>query len=245
MIKRTNAFTPLEMYKVSSIDYGNALIRISRKKRFLSLTGFTLVELLVASSIFVVVMLTIYSAFHSGIFGYRNIEATIDTYQTARMVLERINLDLRNSFAYSQEESKFQGKNNELSFLTLVDSYQYQEDKIIQIQDYAFVSYQLETNKLMRLCRKNQEALKEEEKSEIQPEEMASGVDIEFEYGDIYTGPTGQQEIKFKKSWAVELADEKLADEKRVLPQAVRVNLTIKGKAEQNFARTIYLPSAD
>lgn len=186
--------------------------------------AFTLVELLIASVIFVVVMTTIYSAFHTGIFGFRNIEEIINTYQTARQILERINLDLRNSFFYSEEESKFTGENNKLSFFTLVDSYQ--GDKIIP--EYAFVAYKLEGNKLMRLCRKRQDALND--KLDIESDEMASNVgEIIFSYG--YFG-AGSQEIRWKDSW----------EDKKAFPLAVKINLTIKDKGEQNFQRTIYLP---
>ena len=211
----------------------------------------TLVELLIASSIFVVVMVTIYSAFHSGIFGYRNIEETLDVYQTARSILGRINLDLRNSFAYSEDETKFVGEKNKISFLTLVDTYR--QDKIVQ--DYAFVFYGIgkyktflttenqlkviakrfscklgDDNKLMRLCRKNQEALKED--SEIQPEEMADNVEkLNFTY---FYFDTADSKLKEKDSW----------DHPKNLPVAVKVSLTIKAKIEQKFERTIYLPLA-
>ncbi|MCX5715091.1 MAG: prepilin-type N-terminal cleavage/methylation domain-containing protein, partial [Candidatus Omnitrophica bacterium] len=63
--------------------------------------AFSLVELLIASAIFAVVMVSIYSAFRTGIFGYKNIRENIEIYQSARFILERINLDLRNAFAYS------------------------------------------------------------------------------------------------------------------------------------------------
>lgn len=187
----------------------------------------TLVELLIASSIFVIVMVTIYSAFHSGIFGYRNIDENINIYQTARSILERINLDLRNSFTYSTDESKFEGENNRLGFLTLVDSYR--EENIVQ--DYAYVSYKLGENKFMRLCRKNQEAIND--KSETEPEEMASDIDgINFSYG--YIDPADKS-LKWKESW----------DNLKALPIAVRVKLTLKNKTKQEFERIVYLPLAD
>jgi type II secretory pathway pseudopilin PulG len=44
-------FIPLEMNNGSSIDYGNISNKIIKKKRFLSLTGFTLSELLLAAVI--------------------------------------------------------------------------------------------------------------------------------------------------------------------------------------------------
>ena len=190
----------------------------------------TLIELLIASSIFLVVMLTVYSAFHTGIFGHRNIEKNIEVYQAARQILERINLDLRNSFAYSPDEAKFAGESNRLGFLTLVDSYH--KDKLLE--DYAFVSYRLEGNKLFRVCRKNTESLNE--KSEVEPEEMASNVEkLIFDYG--FMDPDTKT-IEFKESW----------NDKKALPQSVRIKLSIDDREtgiKRDFARAIFLPLAE
>ena len=187
--------------------------------------GFTLVELLIASSIFVVVMFTIYSAFSSGIFGYRNMEEAMDTYQAARQILERLNLDLRNSFIYSPEEVKFSGTNRQLSFLALVDVYEVNKVS----QKYASISYALEGNKLTRLFRTDQEALNKN--SEIIPEEMADNAEISFSY--LYLDPVDNS-LKEKDIW----------DDKLILPLAVKIDLTIKSKIEAHFERTVYLPLA-
>lgn len=182
----------------------------------------TLIELLIASSIFAIVMSGIYSAFHAGIFGYRDIEENINTYQAARLILGRLNLDLRNSFSYSAEETKFVGTNQGIGFLTLVEKF----SKDGRMRNYAFVSYELEGKKLMRLCRENTEALNE--KSEVSPEELASDVeDMAFSYGFI---EAGSLEIKWKDSW----------EDKSSFPVAVRARLVLGGKAKQKFERTIF-----
>lgn len=190
--------------------------------------AFTLIELLIASAIFMVLMVTVYSSFHTGIFGYRDIEENIDIYQAARLILGRMELDLKGSFLYSATEAKFSGSKNEMSFLTLVDSFS--KDKIST--DYAFVSYKLEANKLLRLCRKNQESIKE--KSELQPDEMSSNIkEFTLNYGYI---DSADNSLKFKDSWG------STPDEQKTLPAAVKVNLILKAKAEYGFARTIFLP---
>ncbi len=183
--------------------------------------SFTLIELLITSSIFMVVMLTVYISFNTGIFGYRNIEGTLSVSQTATKVLERINLDLRNSFAYSTDETKFSGSKNEISFLTLA-------------QDYAFISYKLEENNFLRLCRRNQESLNDN--SETEPKILASNLkEIVFSYG--YVDPQSQI-LEWKDTW----------DDPILLPAAVKVNLSIKNEigrnsAEQDFERIIFLPA--
>jgi hypothetical protein len=193
----------------------------------------TLLELLIAVSILVVVMVTIYTAFRSGIFGYRDIAHTLDVHQSVRSILNRIDLDLRNSFVYKDDDAKFNGSEKTISFLALVDTFK--EDSFAQ--DFAFIAYELNGNKIVRLCRKNQEALKE--KSEILPEEIADSVGIKFTYGYIPKGKQGQeQELEFKESWGNE------EDERRTLPLAVRVELTIEGALKQKFLRTVYLPLA-
>lgn len=191
--------------------------------------AFTLIELLIAVSIFSAVVVTIYSAFSSGIFGYRNIEENISIYQEARMILERINLDLRNSFVYSSDDTKFVGNKDGLSFLTLVDSFR----GSVMVPEYAFVSYRSEANNILRLCRKGKEALRE--KSEVEPQLMAEDAVLSFEYGHK---TSADSEIEFKDSWG--LSD--IPEEKKTLPLAIKVNLTIKGKIEKEFERTIYLP---
>ncbi len=184
----------------------------------------TLIELLIASSIFVVVMITIYSAFHTGLFGYSDIEDSIDIYQTARLLLERLNLDLRNHFAYSSDETKFSGNNTEINFLTLTDNVS--QGKLMH--NYSFISYKLDGKSLLRLCRSNQEALND--KSQTQAQELASNIES-LSFSFAFFDPASQ-ELKWKDSW----------DEKTLFPVAVKAKLIISGKTKQEFARTIYLP---
>lgn len=186
--------------------------------------GFTLVEVLVASSIFVIVIMTVYSAFHGGILGYRNIEKAIDIHQSAMHILERINTDLRNSFAYSQAETKFKGEGDIISFLALVD--RFNGDNIIQ--DYAFISYDLQGGRIMRQCRRNQESLNV--RSEIAPEELASNVqELSFSYA---SAGSKQGSMEWTDSWS----------DPRVLPPAVKIKLILKDKTSREFERTIFLP---
>ncbi len=206
-------------------------LRTSDSAKSSQLIGFTLIELLIASSIFSIIMITVYSAFHTGIFGYKDIEKTVDVYQAARQVLGRINLDLRNSFAYSENEAKFLGNNSGISFLTTVDTFY--NEKAVPV--YAFVAYQVEGEKIMRLCRQGQESLNEN--SQIEPEEMAKGLEsIIFRYGYVLGG---DQDIKWKDTWG---AAGDSPEEQKILPNAVKVKLTIKNDVKYSFERTIFLP---
>lgn len=190
--------------------------------------GLTLTELLIATAIFALILLTVYTSFHAGVLGFKNIEEAIGISQSARQILERLNSDLRNSFVYSADEPKFTGNPHDISFLALTDNYS--RDKIRQ--EFAAISYRLDGNKLMRLCRLNAEALKEE--SAVLPEEMSPEIEeITFKYG--YKPASGDELIVFDKdSW----------QNNPELPLAVKVKVVFNNSAKDTFERTIFLPPA-
>lgn len=195
--------------------------------------GVTLIELLIASAIFAVVIVSFYSAFYAGTFGSKNIEENISVSASARKIMERLNLDLRCAFAYSADDTKFTGTQNEVTFLTLIDSYR--DDEIVQ--DFALVNYKLTADKLMRLCRKNEQSLSD--KSLIIADEMAQNIgELVFTY--MYRDAAGGWHEK--NSWAG-VGDP--SEEKNKLPDAIKVKLTIKGKAEYQFQRQIFLVTSN
>lgn len=200
-------------------------MRLSIKNEgYIFCRGVTLIELLIASSIFLVVMVTIYSAFHTGIFGYRSIDDTLNINQTARQALERIDLDLRNLFAYASDKTAFTGTKDTVSFLSLVDTFS--KDRITS--DFSFVSYSLQDKKIMRLCRKNTDSFND--KTDIQPQELASGVETFELYYGYQSAP--EEPVKFDKD---------LWDDPVKLPVAVKIKLSLKNTLTQDFERTIYL----
>jgi prepilin-type N-terminal cleavage/methylation domain-containing protein len=193
-------------------------MRIFRNNR-----GFTLAEMLIASAIFVTVMVTAYSAFHSGMFGYRDISGTIDSVMGGRKVMERLNTDLRNSFAYSGDETFFSGTKDGIDFLTISDSF----NEAGIVEDFASVSYRLKDGLIMRLCRKGKESLNVN--SKIPPQELAAEVRaLTFSYGYIEEGGVA---LKWRDSW----------DQKRMRPQAVRVALIVGKRTPLEFSRIIFL----
>jgi type II secretion system protein J len=182
--------------------------------------GFTLIEVLIASAIFAVVMVALYAAFSSGVFGYRNIDERVQAYQEAGFVLGALDRDLRNSFAYSPADTKFSGSTSEIKFFSLVNDYQ--GDEIAH--SYAFMDYYLDNGKLMRLCRRNQESLKPD--SEVKADELCSGVKgISFTY--IYLDNGARKEVS---AW----------DDPQRLPVAVKAQISLQKKYAYDFERTIY-----
>ncbi|MFH0856107.1 MAG: type II secretion system protein GspJ [Candidatus Omnitrophota bacterium] len=179
--------------------------------------AFTLIELLISLCVFAIIMVTLYSAFNTGVTGLGRIEANATALESGYFTLERIGKDLRNSFAYSSDDSRFSGDNAGLSFLTLGPQ-------------FSFIKYSLSGKVLLRLARVNQDAL--QNASGTKPKILARNVkQIKFTY--IYLDPDSK-ELKETDAW----------NDTSALPVAVKVNLVLEGKRDAAFTRTIYLPLA-
>ena len=79
--------------------------------------GFTLVELMVSLSIFSLLAVAVYSVFAGGVGTWRRAQAFSATYQTARLVLDRMGRELGRAVRISGSE--FQGGPVRVSFLTV------------------------------------------------------------------------------------------------------------------------------
>lgn len=192
--------------------------------------GLTLLELLIAGSIFVVVMATVYAGFSSGVFGVRDIEKKIVFSTGASRIMGSINKDLRNAFIFKENQGGLSGDESGMEFFSLTDLYSGEENNFA----FSRVAYTQDGEKLFRLCKTGKEALKDD--SVILPEEISRRTRIEFEYGYI---PAGEEEIRFKDSWGRLQPGAPENDESGPYPLAVKVTLTFEGK--ESFERTIYL----
>ena len=79
--------------------------------------GFTLVEVLVAVSIFSALIVTIYASFISGMSAREKGETIVTLAETAQEVIRRLSLELACSIAYSS--GSFSGKSEQVTFVTL------------------------------------------------------------------------------------------------------------------------------
>ena len=217
--------------------------RINHMGRMGSVTGFTLIELLIASAVFGAVLVSIYAAFQTGMFGYKRIDETIRVNQEARRIMERINQDLRNAFPYSEDNTaNFTGSAEEMKFFTLIDSYT--QESIVK--EYASVEYKITGNQLTRKCLKGRES--KISNPTTLPDEMADNVEA-FYLKYIEFDPAGAK--KEKDTWGQAGATE---DELKKIPAGVKITLTLtnflnkveelknKKKLTYTFERTIYLP---
>ncbi len=133
-------FTPLEspasprldaMHLTGQVYGGDEIyqslipIRKGGVKALSFLTGFTLVELLLAIGIFSIIALIVYSTFSMGINTWRKMDGLLERYQEVRLVMERMAVELRScvdmhveGFGNPEEKYDFYGEEDRLIFYT-------------------------------------------------------------------------------------------------------------------------------
>jgi prepilin-type N-terminal cleavage/methylation domain-containing protein len=200
--------------------------------------SFTLVELLISLAIFSVVILSIYSAFGTGITSYNRIDSAFTLYQRARVILKRMELDLNNGFVYSPlgPETKFKGSEKTLEFFTVADIFQ--EDKIYS--QVCRIKYSLNNDILTRTSYQGLAALETPEG--ITPDELASDVkDITFAYA--YWNREANK-LDWENNWPREQEISSPAS----LPLAVKITLSLIEKDKHgkqlgavSFSKTVPL----
>jgi hypothetical protein len=205
-----------------------------RIKKKLSLT---LIELLIATSIFSVIILSIYSAFQMGILSYRRIDSAFQVYQMARITLNRMELDLKNSFAYAKEDSKFKGSDKAIDFFSLIDSYSRGGESLGLFR----IKYEWAIDALKRSCYKGEDALKKDTEAEAQ-ESSFDIKDISFKFA--YHTEDPDRPYDWQTVWP------KDNSQKNTLPLAIKIKLSLIEKDSRQkqpekvieFDKTIYLP---
>lgn len=200
--------------------------------------GFTLLELLIAASIFSLIILSIYSAFQTGILSYRKVDSAFEVFQTARILLNRMELDLKNASAYTQDDSWFKGGGKSLDFVTVVDYYKEDEPNI----NIYHIRYELTDEKLKRTCYTGIDAIKKDTEA-VGKESSYEIKDITFQYA------TGKADKPWQDSWP-EGDSVQLSGQTKTLPLAVKITLSLieKGRTEEGniveFNKVVSLPSS-
>lgn len=94
-----------------------------RHCEFSKAKGYTLIEALIATLIFSIVALSIYSVFQTGSITYKKLDSAFELYQKARIIFNRMEADLKNSFIYGEYDAGFSGTRQSLVFFTILDSF--------------------------------------------------------------------------------------------------------------------------
>lgn len=193
--------------------------------------GFTLVELMIAASITAVIVVSIYSAFQSGIFSYQRIDAAADVFQSGRGILQRLERDLKNAYVYTPDDSRFSCGNAALEFFSVQDLY---------LQGKAFESvckirYEFGEKKLKRTLVYGEKIL--EASASGEPEELSSQVkEISFEFA--YVPLDAKEAYAWQKdNWPTHENPQLNLREKKSIPLAVKIKLSLFEKAEGENTR--------
>lgn len=141
-----------------------------RKSRFSNLfiktEGFTLIEILIGISIFMIIITAIYATFRQGMSVFRRSEEKIDLYQEVRLSLEEICRSLRNTVRLGKE--KFEGKSTSLNFVTLE----------AQQQTLSKITYQWNENRLL----KREKTLAWQQNKDLEEVMVEAVTKVEFKY---------------------------------------------------------------
>lgn len=193
------------------------------------LTGFTFVELLVSILIFSIIVVSLFSTFRVGLTAYRKGETEASLNQNLRLCLERMALDFRNSYKFSDTQSGFEAQEGKVSFYCLKKINFLKGKKQPQI---CRIEYSLDEDKLLRAVFFGKLAFSDhlEVKDEVLLKNIAK-LAIEFPYkqeqGD---------EIIWQDYWL----------EPEALPLGIRINLEIKNPQNPaqplKITKFVYLP---
>jgi hypothetical protein len=193
---------------------------INRKNKGLRFpAGFTLVELIISGAIILLVSVTVYSVFASGINVWKKANQARGKGYALRLVIEKMSMELRNTFKHSA--IPFEGTEEAVYFPGLLDS------------QVGRVSYFVDEEE--NFCRRQQGYPEVFEKGENgKAEALIPGVKqlkLEYCYLDNASG-----EYKWQDEWVKEEQD--------TIPQALKLELTFEGdnEEESKFTKTIFIP---
>jgi len=208
-------------------------------------TGFTLLELLLAVSIFAIVATVLYSTFYTGTRILRRAESAMEFHQRLRIATEEMALDLRNALPVEidgaafpgiiEEEGGddeapvyyFTGEAKKFTFVTVKST----RSKEGMIREVCNVTYLLEGKggALKRSVKRQGKPLAQDAG---QDEILLTGItDMDVKYS--YVGDTDDSPPIWESAWELEKA----------VPLGVKIALKMKGApGSDEFTKTVYLP---
>ncbi|MBL7085414.1 MAG: prepilin-type N-terminal cleavage/methylation domain-containing protein [Candidatus Omnitrophica bacterium] len=187
--------------------------------------GFTLLELLITTSLIALMGLAIYSTFARGVMVWDRGGKTNIVEREVKFTLQSLAKELRSSFKFSGIE--FKGTKNEISFPTYVNTAGIAEAPKWEVGRVSYF-FDSEKNTFSR-WQKNYIDLFQPEKPEAEKViPQIKDLDIRYYYFDAIG-----KAYKWKDSWSG----------KQDFPLGVRIELTtLSDEKEQKFVKTVYLP---
>lgn len=186
-------------------------------KRIFCYLGFTMIEMVIALSLFTVVVVSAYGAFRSGFVAYQRIESQLGRRHELDMLVRQIGSELRNALYYAPVP--FEGKSDKIQFPARL--WRYDSDQLTE--DLYQVTYQFRDGHLMRSEQKLKQEFSQDRNPEAESLIPLTGCKFQFAYklrdGELV--------------WKNELLDKPYQG----LPRAIRVLIQEKksGSTEEAF----------
>jgi len=176
--------------------------------------GFTLVEVLIACSIFAISLTVVYMTMRTSIHAYQKTQSELELYQDANNILDKVSLELRNCYSAELDkdsgEGRFLADNHNLYFFTLVNSY----SKGVPINVIERINYKFMGGKLFKIIKKDEYAFSEQEPA--LEDSLINAKDVTFQYL-YFVKKTGGDSYEWKDAWL----------DNKMIPKGVKVKFEL------------------
>ncbi len=198
--------------------------------------SFTLIELLIAITIFSVVAVSVYSVFSTGVKLWYKTSPLVQANQSARYFFNTISSDLKNTVPYLKKGVNFEGEGQRISFMTVVNCSG--EDKSSGAE-VARVTYYLDRSKkaVIRSVATKEEGLSDDLAVSSAILDGIDSKDFAFEFCYKRVSSPTDYEYEWDSAWADEDKD------KGKIPRGVKVKAF--GYEKIIFIPTGYLGGKD
>lgn len=188
-----------------------------------SQNGFTLVEVLIVTSILSVTMVVLYSSFQIGMAAYKQTEKNLNENREGEIFLMQFSEELAQSFPYLK--NSFQGKANSVSFPAKLARYGPKG----ALKELYLVTYRAEGGTLVRSEEKlRKDKLREE--TAVTETIFERLTDLRFEYLVL----DGDEKLKWREEW--------LNQPYVGLPRALRLTVAGASFGEESKTYEILIP---
>lgn len=187
--------------------------------------GFTLMEILIAITTFMIIAAAIYSSLNAGLRMWRGSNRMIGCLQTARVFFALMSTDLRNAVVRDPEGMNFEGSETGMAFMTVITA---GGREFTHGPELAKVAYYLDSRARI-VKRVVAGKTKDFDISKASPVPVFTGVDDEdfgFEY--YYKSGTGNSGHEWKDEWS----------DSRKIPLGVRININ-------GLTRYVFIPTGE
>jgi type II secretory pathway component PulJ len=185
--------------------------------------GYTFVETLITVLIFSIVMISMYSVFQTGSIAYKKMDSAFELYQEARIIFNRLDADLSNSFVYGKSNSGFYGDRQNLAFYTLLDSFSV-DGRISR--EVAEINYEFLDSTLRRTQTDGLEILMRNSRG-ITEDLTDSLKDVFFQFA-IRDITETEKHYTWQDIWPIKVNDQDTIQQNS-LPLAVKVEMILEG----------------